>query len=233
MKGLLRKEYYNLGGIIIPICIAVTLIATLIFNLRALSIGWAVIAATMPISLFSADTKAHWWTYSKTLPYARSQIVDAKYLTELFFIAVPVLFQLLMNAANLLLHRDMPDFQSLPYLIFFFCCYAAALLFPLMFWEKRHGIGWLSGIAVSIILFAAILPLLVLIPTFAIFESAARNEAVKTTFYFFGTEYTLNEALPVFRRIRQLLPPAGILLYGLSWLLSRRIYRRRKRRCPA
>ena len=228
MKGLLRKELYILGGIKTPIGIAAMFTAALILNWDFVYFTTALVIVFLPITLFNADTKARWWTYSKTLPYSRNQIVDAKYLTLLIGMSMPVLGQLLHAGINMLLHRESMPVLSAPYLIFLLC-YIPAFWFPVLFWKKRHGAKWLAVIVICAILIAAMLPILGLLPTFAVFESAARNENVQTTFFFFGKEYALNEALPLIRRIKLLLPFAGVLLYALSWLLSRKIYSRRSR----
>ena len=228
MKGLLRKEFYILGGIKTPIGIAAMFTAALILNWDFLYFTTALVIVFLPITLFNADTKARWWTYSKTLPYSRKQIVDAKYLTLLICMSIPVLGQLLHTGVNLLMQRESMPVLSAPYLLFLLC-YIPAFWFPALFWKKRHGVKWLAVIVICVILIAAMLPLLTMLPTFAIFESAARNEDVQTTFFFFGKEYTLNNALPFFRRVKLLLPFAGVLLYALSWQISRRIYRRRSR----
>ena len=121
MKGLLRKEFYILGGIKTPIGIAAMFTAALILNWDFLYFTTALVIVFLPVTLFNADTKARWWTYSKTLPYSRKQIVDAKYLTLLICMSMPVLGQLLHTGINLLMQRKSMPVLSAPYLLFLLC----------------------------------------------------------------------------------------------------------------
>lgn len=67
-----------------------------------------VFGATLPITVFSYDTLAHWDGYSLTLPVSRRQLVTSKYLLGLMLSTAGFVLSALINLAG-----EGPDPQRL------------------------------------------------------------------------------------------------------------------------
>ena len=211
MKGLLRKEWYLIKRhcrTYLLVC-AVFLAASAVLkanNNLFLSFYPCMLAGIVPTTLLAYDEQSRWNVYSDTLACTRRQIVSSKYLVGLALEAVMLLL-----------------------------CIAAIAL------------RMIRGAAVSIeelLLQAGLMTFVALIiPVFSL-PLMLRFGAEKGRIFFFAAvtvacvgSLTLSNTLleggsaqlpPNAVLIAVLAIAAGLVLYGLSWLLSIRIYRKRE-----
>ena len=239
MKALLRKEYYILGGKkTLLLFIALIALPAILLNWSAIPAALMIGFCTLPYSLSAKDDNARWWTYSKTLPYSRGQIVDAKYLFQLLLILMFGLVLLLEYAVSFLLHPDhlMSPFFAL--YLFFVLFLISALSFPAIFWTKRHGKNWLTAVVIAVIGTPLLLLTFFMLPTILLNLDAIANTSgeVPLTFIVIGGQrYQITQTVVrhIIRIAKWIVPPFSLVLYGLSWYLSRRIFcRKYDRRTP-
>ena len=213
MKGLLLKDLYMIKSyckiylIFMPILWMIGLFSKDSLFLIAYP---CLMTAMIPINLQSYDEKEKWSCYSCTLPYSSGQIVSAKYLLNLITILLNLTIILLVQLIRMLCVSE----------------YNLQELFLLL----------LSGLFISVIPTMFVLPL--------IFKFGAEKAqiayiilAILIGVVFAGitiaedgieTETAILEVLQnpaVFMAIAL----AGIvILYGISWMLSMKIYARKE-----
>ena len=233
MKGLLRKEYYIFGG-------KQKLLPCILFGAVGILTNWLVIPVTLtvclvllPLTLNTKDDSARWWTYAKTLPYTCNQIVDAKYLFQLALILLFTLMLLMQYLVSVFLGRDPMNLFFMHYL-FFINCIISAIAFPILFRFKRNGKKWLIAIVTGIIWFAVLMVNSVILPVFLINIGRVGFPAdgmIETFIVIGGQRYQLTET--AMERIREIVkwltPVFSLAVYGLSWQISRRICKLKRR----
>ena len=204
MKGLLIKDLLTLrryGKIMIG---AVTFMLAASFFLEDFSFVSAMVVvfgATLPITVFSYDTLAHWDGYSLTLPVSRRQLVTSKYLLGLMLSTAGFALSALINLAG-----EGADPQRL------------WILLPLIF--LAGSVLYLSILLPLVFQFGAeksrlMMMLILMLP----FSAAAIYEKTGGDF----SSHTPPAPLLVIG-----LPLALLSLLALSWWISCRIYERKE-----
>ncbi len=217
MKGLLRKEFAIIGGG----ATFVTLVIFMVFILVMQQLHPERYADSEPVFIplllacftgfqpvISHSAEGRWRQYVKTLPYSRKQIVDAKYLFACLTAGCMLIFEVL-----LLFLLNAPHIAAMTALAASVMLLMPAFLLPFIFLEYRRG--WQTG---TLLLF---LPVCLL--TAAGF--------VLPMVYSIGTRHSgIEPESQLLLYIPYCLLAAAVLLFPLSWLLSRRIFCRRKKR---
>ena len=111
MKGLLIKDLLTLrryGKIMIGAVAFMLAASFFLEDFSFVSAMVVVFGATLPITVFSYDTLAHWDGYSLTLPVSRRQLVTSKYLLGLMLSTAGFVLSALINLAG-----EGPDPQRL------------------------------------------------------------------------------------------------------------------------
>ncbi|MDE6729965.1 MAG: ABC-2 transporter permease [Oscillospiraceae bacterium] len=212
MKGLLLKDFY----MIMKYCRIYLIVVSILwiftpFAEEAIFILYpCLLTAMIPISLQIYDEKERWSCYSCTLPYSSKQIVSEKYLLNLFTI--------LLNLAIILLGQ----------LIRMLCVSGFNL--------EELLVLLLSGLLISVIPTMFALPL--------IFKLGAEKAQLASMILAItlgsafagitiaedgiGTETAILEVLQN-PAVSMAIALAGIvILYGISWQISMRIYARKE-----
>lgn len=238
MKALLRKEFYLFGGKKTLLILALIALPAILLNWSFILFGFTVGFCILPFSFQTKDDSARWWTYSKTLPFTRNQIVDAKYLFQLLLILAIGLTLTAEYTVSILKHPDDPQLCMSPFFalyLFFVLCFVSALSFPTLFWTKRHGKNWLTVVVITVIWTPLLFLTIFILPTVLLNLAGIANPPgeVPLTFIVIGgqryqiTQATVRQAL---RIAKWAVPMLSLAIYGLSWLLSRKIYRRGKKK---
>lgn len=241
MKALLRKEFYLFGGKKTLLILALSALPAILLNWSAIPFAYALTVCILPFSFHTKDDSARWWTYSKTLPFTRNQIVDAKYLFQLLLLLAVGLMLAAEYTVSILRHPGDRQLHMSPFFalyLFFIPCFVSALSFPLLFWTKRHGRKWLSGVVITVIVTPLLVLTVFILPTFLLNMAEIANppgEVPLTFIVIGGQRYQITQAVvrQALRIAKWVVPLFSLALYGLSWLISRRIYRRgKKQRIP-
>ena len=237
MKALLRKEFYISGGRKALLTAAAATPFMILLNWSGIAAVYALLLCLLPLTIRIKDDSARWWTYAKTLPYSRNQIVDAKYLFQLLLILIFGLMLVLERFASALLFPDKPLSSQYAEYLFFLPCFLSALSFPMVFWGKRHGQNWLSHTVFALIWIVAMTISLMGLPALllTISQIDVSPGIITDTYILIGNRrFTSDELLRFWAVFKWILPSVSMALYGVSWLLSRKIFRlRRHRRIPA
>ena len=218
MKGLLRKEFTVIGGSASLLTLVIITVFVLVMRLLHPERNMELTPVFTPLLLacftgfhpvISHSAEGRWRQYVKTLPYSRKQIVDAKYLFAWLTASCMLIFEVL-----LLFLLNAPHIAAMTALAASVMLLMPALLLPFIFLEYRRG--WQTGtlllfLPVCLLMLAAgfVLPLL-----FSI-ETRHGGMEPESTLLLYSPWYLL---------------AAAVLLFPLSWLLSRRIFCRRKKR---
>ena len=205
MKGLLRKDYYML----FRNCRMLLLVIFIFLPLSALQEGGAflifypaLLISLLPSTLLAYDERDHWDSYCMTLPCTKSQLVASKYLLGLLNSSVVILLSMLVC----LLRMSLTASFSTTELYTTFClqaiisCLAPAFVLPFMF---RYGTekGRLVYYVV-VVLFCMV--------TYGSPDILSKTDIILSK-GFFG-----------------LVTIAAFVIYGLSCLLSIRLYQKRE-----
>lgn len=200
MKGLFIKDLLTIrryGKIMVGAVILMLAASFFLEDFSFVSAMVVVFGATLPITVFSYDTLAHWDGYSLTLPVTRCQLVTSKYLLGLTLSAIGSLLSALIN----LVGEGMDENRLW-------------IVLPLIF--LAGSILYLSILLPLVYQFGAeksrLMIILILILPFSI---AALYEKSGGTLFSF--------ALPV-PLIAAVLPLALLAVLALSWYISCRIY---------
>ena len=206
MRGLLLKDWY----LIIRYCrsfflldavfIAVSLVAP--ENVYFMTFP-CLFSAMIPVTLFSYDEREKWLNYSAVLPASRALQVSAKYLLGLAAVCAVLAVNALAQSAATLLLPDRSGTRFLPMLL---TASALALLLPGIMLPLMYRFGAEKARIVYAVLVGVLCAL-----SFVLMQ---RDEAPGAT----GTA-PLAPAL---------LLPGALALYGVSWLVSIALYRRRE-----
>ncbi len=204
MKGLFMKDLLTIrryGKVVIAAVAIMLVFAFWLDDFSFVSAMVIVFGATLPITVFSYDTLAHWDGYSLTLPVTRRQLVTSKYLLGLVLSLVGSLLSALINLVG-----EGPDQGRL------------WLILPLIF--LGGSMVYLSILLPLVYQFGAeksrLLIMLILILPFsaaAIYEKTGGNFS--------------SAALPVWL-LTLALPLAIVAIMVLSWYISCRIYERKE-----
>ena len=232
MKALLRKEYYILGGRTAILTAVVLAVPALLLNWSFNLVMLAIILCVLPFALDTKDINARWWTYAKTLPYSRDQIVDAKYLFHLVMILLFGLVMLTERFISWLINPERMLNAVFAEYLFFAVCLMSAFIFPSIFRKKRHGSGWLTTAALTVLLLTVSMALCTVLPGLLlqccdIAYPHSDTEPLRMIGSFSGSDLR-----QIGRIAKWIVPPFSLALYGLSWRLSRRIFRRKYDRRP-
>ena len=233
MKGLLRMQHYLSGGqwIILldfgfPVLISLLPVNPPNISTCMMFVAYiSIFTGMMPVTAQRAASVSRWNNYIKAMPYTRRQQVDAKYLYSLLTVIPAVLSSLLLLPFVQLCNPNMMnEFPYAPPAAFLMLMYAAltaaailqmtAFLLPLSF-IRRGGIGtYLVGMAVGapfVCIYIGILAYL------------------SHHLYLCKWEPVSKTAL----MIPFLLLALAVICYPLSWLLSRRLYCRKRKKVTA
>lgn len=237
MKALLRMYYYMVGGLIFLLLLTayplllVLLMILLPFGtkditaLSMLILNIGVYVGIMQFNSERAEAASRWRTYAKTLPYSRRQQVDAKYLFSLLAAGLTSLSVAAAVTLLILLRPDClseyPYAPSAAYLILVHASFTAAIVllfaaisYPLHF-RRSRGFGTYAAAAVTGLLFFA--------APFYVFMRF--NDGILNCKWEPMTSFS--QSLPF------LLLCGAVVCYLLSWVFSRKIYCREKRRKSA
>ena len=203
MKGLFLKDLYMIWKycrmlLLLVVCFTIGG-AAVGSNMQLFFILYPVIVgAILPVTLISYDERFHWDRTCGTLPLKRSTIVTEKYLLTLCLACGLILLSLAVQAAVLLPRGRLADFLSLIPMELAVGLLTPSLMLPVIF---RLGVekGRLAYfVAVGVVVAVGV-----------------------------GVGRELDPAAPV--SVPLALPIAGsFLLFGLSWLLSIRLYEKRE-----
>ncbi len=202
MKGLLLKDFYLMAGY----CKSFLLVSAVFIGLFVVEpsnffflLMLCILLGMLPTTLLSYDEREHWNVYSQVFPITRAQHVSVKYLIGLL---CGVLVALVVAAICLIR-------------------FGAEAMFPLL------GIS----LSCSLIPAALILPLAFRFGT----EKARYSYFIFMGIMAFGGAFLMSEGGPKqgdpllpMNWIFPILCAGGAALYGLSWLLSIRIYQRQE-----
>ena len=214
MKGLLIKDFLNLKK-----NFKIFGILTLIYGFMAFTSGdssffstiFTMLFAIMTLSLYSYDDMAKWDSYALTMPISKDMIVQGKYLMMLLLTFIGATFSILITIIICLTSPGkslLPAFQS--------CGIVSAIV--IIFYSLTIPIITKLGVEKArIILFAAYL-----IP-FAIVMLL--KKAVKN--------FTISDDIMEFLQFIQeysyiIIPIVILLILGVSYLISIRIYRKKE-----
>ena len=202
MKGLLRKDLYMAAAYFRMFLLLVGVFLVVGFFAKEAStfivIYPMIIGMMLPVSLLSYDERFRWNRSCDAMPCSRAQVVSAKYLLTL--ISVLLIFALTMLGQWLRLGPDgrLDELAALAPLLLGLGLVGPALLLPIIF---RLGVekGRLAYfVAVGVVVAVGV-----------------------------GVGRELDPAAPV--SVPLALPIAGsFLLFGLSWLLSIKLYETRE-----
>lgn len=202
MKGLLRKDLYMAAAYFRVFLVLLGVFLVVGFFAKEAStfivIYPMIIGMMLPVSLLSYDERFRWNRSCDAMPCSRAQVVSAKYLLTL--ISVLLIFALTMLGQCLRLGPDgrLDELAALAPLLLGLGLVGPALLLPIIF---RLGVekGRLAYfVAVGVVVAVGV-----------------------------GVGRELDPAAPV--SVPLALPIAGsFLLFGLSWLLSIRLYEKRE-----
>ena len=211
MKGLLLKEAYTIKSY------CRTFLVFLLFfmvmgmipgdNSNAFIMIYPfVLVGMLPVTLLSYDEREHWNTTCETLPVTRSQYVTALYLTGFILNMVLILLYAVAFAIRFVMGMtftgdDVLGFITMVSAISFI---VPSVCLPIMFkfGTEKGRLIYLGIVAVIVGGFTAV--------------------AVSTDMSFLQSTFHVS-FLP-----RLLIPLAGLILYVVSCLLSRRIYQNRE-----
>ena len=204
MKGLLLKDWY----LITRYCRAVFLI-DLIFIVGALFLpGYAIflaypslLAAVVPLTLYSCDEREKWHVYSGVLPVSRAQLVSAKYIVGLLCEAAVLLLTVALHTAARFVLPGGAANDLIPVLI----ASALSLVTPALTLPLMFRLGAEKGRIGYIIVVAGVCAVSVTLLNRDV-TSLAQN-------------ITLSPAV---------LCAVALALYAASWLLSVALYKKRE-----
>ena len=218
MKGLLRKEFAIIGGGATFVTLVIFMVFVLVMQQPHPEHNTDSAPVFVPLVLacftgfhpfISHSAEGRWRQYVKTLPYSRKQIVDAKYLFACLAAGCMLIFEVL-----LLFLLNAPHIAAMTALAASVMLLIPALLLPFIFLEYRRG--WQTG---TLLLFLSVC----LLTTAAGF--------VLPIMYSIGTrQSSIEPESQLLLYSPYYLLAAAVLLFPLSWLLSRRIFCRRKKR---
>lgn len=200
MKGLVLKEIYNLKGFGRILGLLVALYAVVGVITGSTAYIWTVLmllCAMLPMTSSALDDQANWNAYAQCMPVSRTQQVVAKYLMTLIVAVSLVAVSLLVTLLASLRNTVNWDETFLGMGVSF--CMAlllTALLMPavIKFGVEKARLVIMIGVMLAMILFTGLL----------------------------GTDVAAQA--PVLRIIPYVLPPVAVVLFGLSVLVSVRIY---------
>lgn len=205
MRGLLIKDYYMLMKYFrtYVVIIGVMAIVTMFTTSAPLFILYPVIVANMlPVSLVNYDEMARFDRYYQTMPLSKAQYVSAKYLMSLIFQALS--------------------------LIIFTAAYSISLIR-----SSQFEIDTVMTIASYMIILVSVLPSILLPFVFKFGSEKGRMVYLLITAIFVGVSmYLLNKEelfmadISAVGFLRALI--ISILVYGISWFISVRIYTKRE-----
>ena len=209
MKGLLLKDFY----MACKYCRAYLLIV-LVFALAApftygnnlfMLFYPCILASMVPVNLLAYEAQCKWEQLAGTLPYSRTQLVSGKYLTGLLASGVTLILAGIAQAIGMAVKGGFQagEFCSLMAALGITACVVPAITLPLIF---KFGVE--KGRIVYLVmvgLFCGISAVAsITLPADVFARSAASSPALPLSF----------------------LAAAG--LYGLSWYLSTRFYRKKE-----
>lgn len=205
MRGLLIKDYYMLIKYFRSYILIITVMAvvTMFSTSAPLFILYPVIMANMlPVSLVNYDEMARFDRMYQTMPVSKAQYVSAKYLMSFIFQALS--------------------------LIIFTAGYSVSLIR-----SSQFEIDTVLTIASYMIILVSVLPSILLPFVFKFGSEKGRMVYLLITAVFVGAAmYLLNKEelfmidISAFGFIKALI--ISILVYGVSWFISVRIYKKRE-----
>lgn len=207
MKGLLLKDFYmakKYCRMVLCIIIVFLLVSFVQESSNVFFVFYpVVIASILPVSLQAYDEKCKWVTYGDAFPYSRKQLVSVKYLMSLFFTGV-----IWMAALVAQIVRSLNIYAEV-----------ISNMFPMMF----------------LVLSLSLLSSSILLPVIFILGTERGRVAYMSTIAFIcaGSSLFMKEdlsiRLPYSMDVLSILFLAfGIVIFGLSWLLSVRIYQKKE-----
>ncbi|MGN1405405.1 MAG: ABC-2 transporter permease [Erysipelotrichaceae bacterium] len=205
MRGLLIKDYYMLIKYFRSYILIITVMAvvTMFSTSAPLFILYPVIMANMlPVSLVNYDEMARFDRMYQTMPVSKAQYVSAKYLMSFIFQALS--------------------------LIIFTAGYSVSLIR-----SSQFEIDTVLTIVSYMIILVSVLPSILLPFVFKFGSEKGRMVYLLITAVFVGAVmYLLNKEelfmidISAFGFIKALI--ISILVYGVSWFISVRIYKKRE-----
>ena len=204
MKGLLCKEFCLIRCSGYFLLIPVIVLTAVITGKTILLTYVGILFALLPVTLMTADETSRWEQYSLGMPYSRSTVVSAKYLTVLLLSLLAA--AVLLAAAGLISLRGCAPFsETAP------VCAASlflGLLIPAVMYPLNFKLGTTRARAAVLVGGACL-------SCFGAAAAAARGKLPVLT-------EKLNSLTPV------LIAAAVLLLFAASWMLSVLFYRRRE-----
>lgn len=209
MKGLVIKDFY----LIRKYCRMCLLIAVVFAVCSALEENVfimfypVVLGGVIPVTLVSCDEKSKWSVYAETFPYTRKEIVSAKYLITLLYLAAVVLLSAVSQAVSML--RAAGEFRLTSYLSTVFSMLAVGLIVPGMMLPAIFKLGVDRGRIVYYGIIITACGLFGVLGVLTDLDMAGISAGMRQWF-------------------APLLLAAGIVIFAGSWLLSVKFYQERE-----
>ena len=206
MIGLLRKDlymtlaYFRMFLILLGVFLAVGFLPAVHENTFFI-IYPMIIGMMLPISLISYDERFRWNRTCDAMPCSRAQVVSSKYLLTL--ISVLLIFGLTILGQSIRLGRagQIEELSALVPLLLLLGFIGPSLLLPIIFWLGAEKGRLAYFVAVGVVVAAGV------------FLSTGADSPI------------------VSGEVSLLIPLAALVclgVFGLSWLLSVKLYQRRE-----
>ena len=204
MKGLLLKDYYSAKNYLRSLfLVAFVFIAASFFNDYVLFLYYpCILSSIAAMTLISYEEKDRWNIYAETLPCSRVQVVSCKYIVSLIFGTLTAIALLFVQTAAML-------------------------------YRKTFALGQIAELALNFI------PLLLLPSAFLlppVYKFGA--EKGRIAYYIIIGNFCAilgiwnpSEGIPAISftpAISLIVGIVSILLFGISWIVSIRLYQKRE-----
>ena len=204
MKGLLKKDGYMLwkyGKITLLSCLIFLVAGSLNTKNLFFMLYLVIIGPALCKSLSSYDERSGWDRYCDALPLTRKLVVSEKYLFTLIVVAGIAILGMASRALTAGLHGGqlLPEATAL---------LSAGILIPTITFPLDFRFGMETGRLINLFIIGMICAVMAA-------RSLDRGE-------------TVGALLPWGNGAAMLVVMGVLVLYGLSWLLSVRIYERRE-----
>ena len=204
MKGLLLKDYYTAKNYLRSLfLVAFVFIAASFFNDYVFFLYYpCIFSSTAAMTLISYEEKDRWNIYAETLPCSRVQIVSCKYIVSLIFGTLTAIALLFVQTAAML-------------------------------YRKTFALGQIAELALNFIPLL-LLPSAILLPPVYKFGAEKGRIAyyiIIGSFCAILGIWNPSEGIPAFSftpAINLIVGIASILLFGISWILSIKLYQKRE-----
>lgn len=204
MKGLLLKDYYSAKNSLRSLfLVAFVFIAASFFNDYVLFLYYpCILSSIAAMTLISYEEKDRWNIYAETLPCSRVQVVSCKYIVSLIFGALTAIALLFVQTA-------------------------------VMLYRKTFAFGQIAELALNFIPLLLLPSAFLLPPVYKFGAEKGRIAYYIIIGNFCAILGILNpsEGIPAISftpAINLIVGIVSILLFGISWILSIKLYQKRE-----